>query len=125
MVSDSEAQACMFLGQIKQSLQENEDIINLFHIKRNEKGLVEFIKETDNKKYRLQNMYKLVEIISKKAAGIDINMLNILNILNNEIKFTNYLLEQYKEILDSEKNNLSITKDSIDTLLNQLNKYIN
>ena len=36
----------MFLGQIKQTLQENEDIINLFNIKRNEKGLVEFAKET-------------------------------------------------------------------------------
>ena len=47
MVSDSEYQASMFLGQIKQTLQENEDIINLFNIKRNEKGLVEFAKETE------------------------------------------------------------------------------
>lgn len=37
----------MFLGQIKSALQENEDIINLFHLKKNEKGLVEFIKETE------------------------------------------------------------------------------
>ena len=37
----------MFLGQIKQALQENEDIINLFHIKKNEKGIVEFEKETE------------------------------------------------------------------------------
>lgn len=47
LVSDSEYQAAMFLGQIKQTLQENEDVINLFHIKRNEKGIVEFIKETE------------------------------------------------------------------------------
>jgi predicted phage terminase large subunit-like protein len=47
IVSDSEYQASMFLGQIKQALQENEDIINLFHIKRNEKGIVEFEKETE------------------------------------------------------------------------------
>ena len=47
IVSDSEFQASMFLGQIKQTLQENEDIINLFHIKRNEKGIVEFEKETE------------------------------------------------------------------------------
>lgn len=47
IVSDSEAQAAMFLGQIKQALQENEDIINLFKLKKNEKGLVEFIKETE------------------------------------------------------------------------------
>jgi len=47
LVSDSEYQASMFLGQIKVALQENESIINLFHIKRNEKGIVEFDKETE------------------------------------------------------------------------------
>ena len=47
IVSDSEFQASMFLGQIKQTLSENEDIINLFHIKKNEKGLVEFDKDTE------------------------------------------------------------------------------
>lgn len=47
IVSDSEFQASMFLGQIKQALQENEDIIKLFHIKKNEKGVVEFDKETE------------------------------------------------------------------------------
>ena len=47
LVSDSEFQASMFLGQIKQILQENEDIINLFHIKKNALGVVEFIKETE------------------------------------------------------------------------------
>lgn len=47
IVSDSEAQAGMFLGQIKSALQENESIIDLFHIKRNEKGVVQFLKETE------------------------------------------------------------------------------
>lgn len=47
LVSDSEYQASMFLGQIKQTLQDNEDIINLFRLKKNDKGLVEFVKETE------------------------------------------------------------------------------
>lgn len=47
IVSDSEFQASMFLGQIKQTLQENEDIANLFRLKRDEKGHVTFAKETE------------------------------------------------------------------------------
>lgn len=38
----------MFLGQIKHFLTENQDIINLFKIKKNEKGVVEFQKETES-----------------------------------------------------------------------------
>ncbi len=38
IVSDSEAQAIMFLGQIKQYLTENADIIKLCGVKKNEKG---------------------------------------------------------------------------------------
>lgn len=48
IVSDSEYQAVNFLGQIKHYLTNNEDIINLFHIKKDEKGLVSFIKETES-----------------------------------------------------------------------------
>jgi predicted phage terminase large subunit-like protein len=48
IISDSEYQASMFLGQIKTALTENEDIINLFKIKRGPKGVVEFIKETES-----------------------------------------------------------------------------
>jgi predicted phage terminase large subunit-like protein len=47
IVSDSEFQASMFLAHIKQTLAENEDIINLFHIKRDAKGLVVFDKDTE------------------------------------------------------------------------------
>lgn len=47
IVSDSEYQAGMFLGQIKTALTENKTLIDLFHIKRNEKGEVVFVKETE------------------------------------------------------------------------------
>lgn len=46
MVSDTEAQAAMFLGQITQELQENKDIIELFGIKQTEEGTVKFIKDS-------------------------------------------------------------------------------
>jgi len=48
LVSDTETQANLFLGNIKQELQENEDIIQLFGIKKNEKGLVHFKKDTES-----------------------------------------------------------------------------
>jgi len=47
MVSDTEAQSAMFLGQIKQELQDNQDIIELFGLKKNEKGEVQFIKDSE------------------------------------------------------------------------------
>jgi predicted phage terminase large subunit-like protein len=47
MVSDTESQAAMFLGQIKQELQDNQDIIELFGIKKNEQGEVKFIKDSE------------------------------------------------------------------------------
>jgi predicted phage terminase large subunit-like protein len=46
LVSDTEAQAAMFLGQITQELQNNEDIIELFGIKRDPDGKVKFIKDS-------------------------------------------------------------------------------
>lgn len=62
LVSDTEAQAAMFLGQIKQELQDNQDIIELFGIKKDEKGEVKFdkdsetdiiVKFTDGTKFRI------------------------------------------------------------------------
>lgn len=48
IVSDSEYQAAMFLGQIKAALIDNQDIVNLFKVKKNkEKNVVEFVKETE------------------------------------------------------------------------------
>lgn len=42
LVSDTESQASMFLGMFKQELTENNTLIDLFGIKRNEKGQVDF-----------------------------------------------------------------------------------
>lgn len=42
LVSDTESQASMFLGMFKQELQDNQELIDLFGLKRNDKGLVDF-----------------------------------------------------------------------------------
>lgn len=47
LVSDTESQASLFLGTFKQELQENEALIELFGLKKNEKGLVQFQKDTE------------------------------------------------------------------------------
>jgi predicted phage terminase large subunit-like protein len=47
IVSDTEAQAAMFVSAMKQEISENEALIDLFGVKRNEKNLVHFIKDTE------------------------------------------------------------------------------
>jgi len=47
LVSDTESQASLFLGTFKQELQDNNELIDLFRIKRDEKGLVKFIKDSE------------------------------------------------------------------------------
>jgi predicted phage terminase large subunit-like protein len=47
LVSDTESQSALFLGAIKQQLTENETLIQMFGLKKNEKGLVQFAKETE------------------------------------------------------------------------------
>lgn len=47
LVSDTESQAAQFLGLFKNELQENKDLIDLFDIKLNEKGLVQFVKDSE------------------------------------------------------------------------------
>lgn len=47
LVSDTEAQAALFLGNFKQALTENKDLIELFDLRLNDKGLVQFVKETE------------------------------------------------------------------------------
>lgn len=47
IVSDTEAQATMFVQAIKTELSENEQLITLFGIKKDEKGIVRFIKDTE------------------------------------------------------------------------------
>jgi predicted phage terminase large subunit-like protein len=48
LVSDTESQASLFLGLFKQELQDNNELIDLFGIKKNEKGVVEFLKGTES-----------------------------------------------------------------------------
>lgn len=47
LVSDTESQASLFLGLFKQELQENTELIELFGIKKNDKGLVDFVKDSE------------------------------------------------------------------------------
>tara|TARA_R110000868_G_scaffold403088_1_gene679958 strand:- start:7567 stop:8862 length:1296 start_codon:yes stop_codon:yes gene_type:complete len=47
LVSDTESQASLFLGTFKQELQDNNELIDLFRIKRDDKGLVKFIKDSE------------------------------------------------------------------------------
>lgn len=47
LVSDTESQAAMFLGYFKEQLQENKALIDLFDLKLNDKGLVQFNKDTE------------------------------------------------------------------------------
>jgi predicted phage terminase large subunit-like protein len=46
IVSDTEEQASMFLGMMKQELQDNEELIELFGLWKNDKGEVEFVKDS-------------------------------------------------------------------------------
>ena len=48
LVSDTETQANLFLGSIKQELQENSDLIELFGIKKDQDGVVKFKKDTES-----------------------------------------------------------------------------
>lgn len=48
IVSDTESQAVNFLGLIKQELGENQDLIKLFGLKKDEKGLVVFNKDSES-----------------------------------------------------------------------------
>lgn len=46
IVSDTEAQAAMFVQQMASELQTNEELIELFGIKKNDKGQVQFIRDS-------------------------------------------------------------------------------
>jgi len=47
LVSDTESQAALFLGNSKQALQDNKDLAELFDLKLNDKGQVQFIKDSE------------------------------------------------------------------------------
>lgn len=48
VVSDTETQANLFLGAIKTELEENNDLRELFQLKRDEKGHTKFIKDSES-----------------------------------------------------------------------------
>jgi predicted phage terminase large subunit-like protein len=48
LISDTESQAALFLGAFKQALQDNQDLIQLFDLRLNDKGQVQFVKDTEN-----------------------------------------------------------------------------
>ena len=47
IVSDTEAQSALFLGQIKQIIGDSKDIQNMFEIALNDKGEADFVKDTN------------------------------------------------------------------------------
>jgi len=67
-----------------------------------------------NKKYRLNNMNKLIEGLSKKAADINIELNNL---LNKEILATILILKENQEILETTHKNLLFSKKMIQRLL--------
>ncbi len=48
LVSDTESQACMFLGNYKNELQTNQELIDMFDIRRDSQGRVEFIRDQES-----------------------------------------------------------------------------
>jgi predicted phage terminase large subunit-like protein len=47
LVSDTESQASLFLGLFKQELQDNAELVDLFGLKKNDKGMVQFLKDSE------------------------------------------------------------------------------
>lgn len=67
IVSDTETQAVLFLGAIKQELQDNQDLIELFGLCRNDKGHVEFEKDSESDIIVKFNDGRRFRIIAKGA----------------------------------------------------------
>lgn len=63
IVSDTEAQSTLFIGQIKQILTDSKDIQEMFEIALNEKGEVDFEKDTNTDfiiKFKDGSMFRVV-----------------------------------------------------------------
>jgi hypothetical protein len=63
IVSDTEAQSTLFIGQIKQIIADSKDIQEMFDIAINEKGEVDFIKDTNTDfivKFKDGSMFRVV-----------------------------------------------------------------
>lgn len=67
IVSDTEAQASMFLGQLKQELQDNENIIELFGLMKDDKGQVKFEKDSETDVIVRMNDGHKFRVIAKGA----------------------------------------------------------
>ena len=67
IVSDTESQAAMFVSSMKQEISENESLIDLFDIARNEKGQVDFIKDTETDFIVRFNDGKIFRVMGKGA----------------------------------------------------------
>ena len=48
LLSDTETQAVMFLGDIKKELETNDDLVNLFGLKKDALGKTKFLKDTES-----------------------------------------------------------------------------
>src|SRR3990167_6883757 len=48
LCSDTETQAVMFLQDIKKELEDNEELVNLFGLKRDSLGKTKFVKESES-----------------------------------------------------------------------------
>lgn len=67
LVSDTESQAALFLGNFKQALQDNKDLIELFDLKLDDRGLVKFVKDSENDVIVEMNDGHKFRIIAKGA----------------------------------------------------------
>jgi predicted phage terminase large subunit-like protein len=67
LVSDTESQACLFLGNYKQELQNNTRLIDLFDLKKDDNGKVLFVKDTESDIIVQCNDGHLFRVIAKGA----------------------------------------------------------
>ena len=67
IVSDTEAQAALFLGAMKTELLENQNLIELFGLKKNEKGEVALVKDTETDMIVAFDDGKLFRVMAKGA----------------------------------------------------------
>jgi predicted phage terminase large subunit-like protein len=67
LVSDTEAQACMFLGLFRQQLANNDELADLFDLGRDDKGRIDFVKESETDIIVRFKDGKLFRIIAKGA----------------------------------------------------------
>lgn len=63
LISDTEAQASLFLGTFKQQLQDNQELIDLFELDRTKDGKTLFLKDTETDiivQFRDQTQFRII-----------------------------------------------------------------